>query len=261
LAIPATLGLILLRTPLVALLYQRGEFTEHSTKLVAWALLWYAAGLVGHSLVEVLARAFYAMRDTKTPVLVGVVAMSLNVAFSVAFSALSSGWLGATRRAGAGQLAGHRSRNGCLLLIMRRRLDGLQGRSLLLAAGRGVSSSLNELESMGWLAMQRRPAGLAGALGGLAIGQLFMRPSSWQWESRKVAGSWQRCGGDYKIQRLVLSGEHYLLQLEEIPNGERALILFAYVQRWAFTQRGENTARRFFALVIRKGQPGGTAHH
>jgi putative peptidoglycan lipid II flippase len=47
-AIPATAGLILLRTPLIQTLYQRGEFDERSTSLVAWARVWYAAGLVGH---------------------------------------------------------------------------------------------------------------------------------------------------------------------------------------------------------------------
>jgi len=172
LAIPATLGLILLRTPLVALLYQRGEFTEHSTKLVAWALLWYAAGLVGHSLVEVLARAFYAMRDTKPPVLVGVVAMSLNVAFSVAFSALfiRLGWAPHGGLALANSLATALEMVG-LLLIMRRRLDGLQGRSLLLAAGQGaLAAALMSLSLWGWLAISAGQPAWQVALGGLAIG-------------------------------------------------------------------------------------------
>ena len=90
LSLPASLGLIILRQPLIELLYQRGEFTAHSTQLVAWALLWYAVGLVGHSVVEILVRAFYAMHDTKTPVLIGIVAMSLNVVFSLLFIALFS---------------------------------------------------------------------------------------------------------------------------------------------------------------------------
>jgi putative peptidoglycan lipid II flippase len=68
LSIPASVGLILLRYPLITLLYQRGRFTDDSTDLVAWALFWYAAGLVGHCLVEILARAFFAMQDTRTPV-------------------------------------------------------------------------------------------------------------------------------------------------------------------------------------------------
>jgi putative peptidoglycan lipid II flippase len=51
LALPASIGLILLREPIVAMLYQRGEFDARMTSLVAWALLWYAAGMVGHSVM------------------------------------------------------------------------------------------------------------------------------------------------------------------------------------------------------------------
>ncbi len=86
LSLPAALGLILLRQPLIALLFQRGNFDVHSTDLVAWALLWYAAGLIGHNIVEILSRAFYALHDTKTPVFVGAGAMSLNIIFSFAFA-------------------------------------------------------------------------------------------------------------------------------------------------------------------------------
>lgn len=95
LSIPAMVGLILLREDIVRLLYQRGEFTASSTTLVAWALLWYAVGLVGHCIVEITSRAFYAQHDTKTPVLVGVGAMSLNLVLSILFSHLFSavGWM------------------------------------------------------------------------------------------------------------------------------------------------------------------------
>ena len=95
LSIPASIGLVLLRKPIITILYQRGEFTSYSTKLVAWALLWYGIGLVGHAMVEILARAFYALHDTKTPVLIGIAAMSLNVIFSFSFSAAFTrlGWM------------------------------------------------------------------------------------------------------------------------------------------------------------------------
>ena len=113
LAIPASLGLILLREPLIVLLFQRGEFTAQSTELVAWALLWYALGLVGHCLVELLARAFYALHDTRTPVAIGVVIMSLNVLFSIALlRPVHPPGLGAARRAGAGEHARHRPGSG-----------------------------------------------------------------------------------------------------------------------------------------------------
>ena len=87
LSLPASIGLILLRQPIVAMLFERGLFTAESTALVAWALLWYAVGLVGHSILEVIVRAFYAMFDTRTPVTVGVIAMSLNLVFSIVFAA------------------------------------------------------------------------------------------------------------------------------------------------------------------------------
>jgi putative peptidoglycan lipid II flippase len=94
LSLPASLGLILLRQPIVALLFERGFFTAESTSLVAWALLWYALGLLGHALLEVIVRGFYANQDTRTPVLVGAGAMSLNIILSLLFSALFTrvGW-------------------------------------------------------------------------------------------------------------------------------------------------------------------------
>jgi putative peptidoglycan lipid II flippase len=79
LALPATVGLLFLNMPVIALLFQRGLFTAESTMLVAWALTFYALGLVSHSVVEIVSRAFYALHDTRTPVLVGVAAMLLNI--------------------------------------------------------------------------------------------------------------------------------------------------------------------------------------
>ena len=99
-----SLGLILLRRPIGgAALPGETSSPAASTSLVAWALLWYACGLVGHGLVEIVSRAFYALHDTKTPVLVGVGAMSLNLAvqFSVHL-ALPAVGLDAAWRAGAG---------------------------------------------------------------------------------------------------------------------------------------------------------------
>ena len=74
-ALPATVGLMILREPLISFLFQRGKFDAQDVQLAAWALLWFAAGLVGHSVMEVLTRAFYAQHDTKTPVMIGVTAM------------------------------------------------------------------------------------------------------------------------------------------------------------------------------------------
>jgi putative peptidoglycan lipid II flippase len=83
LTIPATAGLYVWRVPLIRLLLERGEFTARSTQMTAAALAFFAFGLIGHSVVEIIARAFYALHDTVTPVAVGVGAMALNVLLSV----------------------------------------------------------------------------------------------------------------------------------------------------------------------------------
>ncbi len=174
LAVPATIGLILLRQPLVVLLYQRGEFDAYSTELVAWALLWYAAGLVGHSLVEILSRAFYALHDTRTPVIVGAVAMSLNVIFSLIFSYWFAqiGWLPHGGLALANSLATALEMLG-LLYLMSRRLNGLQGRRVL--SGLGQASLAGLLMAGGvwlWLAQTAGRSAWLVAGGGVAIGGL-----------------------------------------------------------------------------------------
>ncbi|MBK5108804.1 MAG: polysaccharide biosynthesis C-terminal domain-containing protein, partial [Anaerolineales bacterium] len=139
LSIPATVGLIILRTPLIEMLYERGEFTAESTQLVAWALLWYAFGLVGHSVVEILVRAFYAMHDTKTPVLVGIAAMSLNILLSFAFIALFArlNWMPHGGLALANSLATMLEMI-VLVYLMSGRLQGLEGRGILIAFGKAA---------------------------------------------------------------------------------------------------------------------------
>lgn len=135
LALPASVGLIVLREPIISLLYQRGEFDERSVQIVAWALLWYAAGLLGHSIMEVLTRAFYAQQDTKTPVIIGSIAMTLNVIFSVAFSRMFAalGWLPHGGLAFANSLA-TALEAAALFVMMRKRLNGIEGSHILRGA-------------------------------------------------------------------------------------------------------------------------------
>lgn len=175
LTIPATLGMILLRKEIVILVYQRGEFSEFSTSLVSWALLWYAAGLVGHSVVEILSRAFYAMHDTKTPVLVGVLAMSLNIIFSFTFSMLFSrlGWLPLGGLALANSLATGLEMVG-LIVLMRGRLNGLQGRSIMKAVLQSFFATLvMSLALWGWMQITSGYSVWIVALGGILIGGLI----------------------------------------------------------------------------------------
>jgi putative peptidoglycan lipid II flippase len=93
LTLPATVGLILLSRPIVRMFFQRNAFDSQDVAMVAWALAWYAVGLVAHSQLEIVTRAFYALHDTATPVWVGGGAMALNIVLSLLLMRLF-GWLG-----------------------------------------------------------------------------------------------------------------------------------------------------------------------
>lgn len=83
LTIPATIGLLIFGRLAVQLLFERGEFTSESTTLVTWAVQGYALGLIGHSMLEVGARTFYAQQDTRTPLIVAAGAMIIGISASV----------------------------------------------------------------------------------------------------------------------------------------------------------------------------------
>ncbi len=79
LSIPASVGLLMLGTPIITVIFEGGNFTPGSTELVSAALTWFAAGLVGYGLTEIVTRVFYATRDTRTPVITGVLTIVLNI--------------------------------------------------------------------------------------------------------------------------------------------------------------------------------------
>jgi putative peptidoglycan lipid II flippase len=142
LALPAAVGLLVLGVPLIELLFERGAFAPDSTRMVAWALAFYAVGLPAHSLVEIVVRAFYALHDTKTPVVVGVAAMGLNVALSLAFmpAFAAAGWPPHGGLALGNSLA-TTAEMVILLAWIRRRLGGLEGRRLAGTAARIIPAA------------------------------------------------------------------------------------------------------------------------
>ena len=84
-SIPAMLGLVLLAKPIVATLFEHGRFTAHDVDMVGMSLAALSFGLPAFALVKVLAPAFYARQDTKTPVRAGVAAMLANMLLNVLF--------------------------------------------------------------------------------------------------------------------------------------------------------------------------------
>ncbi len=85
LALPATVGLIILGGPFVALLFQRNSWSAEDTAGTAWALAFFSIGITGHASLEVLSRAFYALGDSKTPVSIGVMSLVANILLSIVF--------------------------------------------------------------------------------------------------------------------------------------------------------------------------------
>lgn len=125
-------------------------------------------------MVEIVSRAFYALHDTKTPVFVGVAAMSLNIGLSFLLSPLFVrwGWMPHGALALANSVATFLEM-GALLTFMRRRLSGLEGKRIIngllqaLAAG-GVMS----LALWAWLRVTQNLSVWVIALGGVAVGVL-----------------------------------------------------------------------------------------
>ncbi|MBW1642107.1 MAG: murein biosynthesis integral membrane protein MurJ [Deltaproteobacteria bacterium] len=78
-AIPSMTGLIVLREPIVALLFKRGAFDALATQKTATALMYYGFGLWAFSGVRIVVSAFYAMQDTKAPVRIAVISILANI--------------------------------------------------------------------------------------------------------------------------------------------------------------------------------------
>jgi len=82
-AIPATAGFFLISKAVVAALFEQGKFTRDDTPVVAFTLVFYALGLCGYFMQQILARAFYSMQDSKTPVCSAVMAVGANVVLNL----------------------------------------------------------------------------------------------------------------------------------------------------------------------------------
>lgn len=139
LTIPSAVGLIVLREPIVALIYQHGRFTAFDTQQTAIALAFNAVGLTAYSAVRVLAPSFYALRDTRIPMLASVLSIATNYAVAkVTVDYLHIGHSGLALSISAVAIFNF----ALLFFFMRRKLSGIEGRSLLLTFAKVLSASL-----------------------------------------------------------------------------------------------------------------------
>jgi len=130
--IPASLGLIVLRYPVIRLLFERGEFTRgDSVSMTSWALMFYAVGLASYGMIKCTVPVFYSLKDTRTPVKIAVVAMLSNIVLNVILMQfLQLGGLALATALSA-------TINVTLLMRhLRRRLGWVKGRDIFRSVGR-----------------------------------------------------------------------------------------------------------------------------
>jgi putative peptidoglycan lipid II flippase len=139
LCVPAAAGLAWFGVPVIGLIYEHGRFTAADTAAAANALAGYAIGLAGYAGIKVLAPAFYALNDARTPMRVSVLSIAINYALNWLFvRVLGFGATGLALSTSAVALANF----GILLLMLRHRLGPLGGGLMLTAARIGVATVL-----------------------------------------------------------------------------------------------------------------------
>ena len=152
--VPATLGLAVLATPIVRLLFERGQFLPGDTAATAAAVQCYAVGLVGYSTARIASPVFYALGGSRVPVAVSISSMAVNVVASL-WLVTSLGFRGLALGTSLAALAN----GGFLIVLLRRRLAGIGGARLAGASAKVGAASLT-MAASAWY-VERSLAGVA----------------------------------------------------------------------------------------------------
>jgi putative peptidoglycan lipid II flippase len=135
--VPATIGLIVLAHPIVELLLERNMFTPDDTTATAAALIFYSPGLLGYSAVKIASPSFYSMGDSRTPAMVSVLSIAVNLALNLMLIRV----LG-YRGLALGTAIAAVFNASTLLYFLGRRLDGLDGRRIAVSLGKILVASV-----------------------------------------------------------------------------------------------------------------------
>jgi len=146
LSFPSMIGVWLLGTVGIDLIFGYDQWTETATLATASALAWFALGIPGHGLLEILSRAFYALSDTRTPVLIGIGAMVANIALSLIFIRVIGDPTSLVNGAFVGLALANSLTTlieaGVLWWLLRRRLGSLHDRAIMIGAGRALIAAI-----------------------------------------------------------------------------------------------------------------------
>jgi putative peptidoglycan lipid II flippase len=190
LTVPSMVGLVILREPIVALLFERGEFDPAATRLTAEALSYYAIGLWAFATVRIVATSFFALQDTRTPMMAAVASIVANFAVGVLLMRFMahSGLALATSIAAMLNLV-------ILVVGINARLDGLPWRRLLPSILRTVFISalmgIFVWAVAGAVLVDSHQSVILGTLSLIAVvsaGAFFYFGLSWLMNSRELSG-------------------------------------------------------------------------
>ena len=176
--VPATIGLMVLATPIVRVIFERAAFTPADTAATAAAVQFYALGLIGYSIVRIASPVFYALGQNRTPVLVSVATVLINAVLNIVLVRVL-GYRGLALGTSIAALF-----NATLLIFfLRRRLGGIEGdrvvgslvRIVAASAAMGAAAVGAEMALTAWLPgtgllvqIVRLSAAIAAAVGVLA---------------------------------------------------------------------------------------------
>ena len=183
--VPATVGLIVLATPIVRVIFERAAFTPADTAATAAAVRFYALGLVGYSIVRIASPVFYALGQNRTPVMISVATVLVNALLNIALVRVM-GYQGLALGTSIAALF-----NAALLMFfLRRRLDGIDGgrvagsllRIVLASAVMGAAAVGTNIVAGIWLPgtglmvqIIRLAATIALAIGVLSVAAYLLR--------------------------------------------------------------------------------------
>jgi putative peptidoglycan lipid II flippase len=135
--LPFSIGLIILREPVIRLVYERGAFDVTATALTAFALLFYTLGLPALSLRQIVLRAYYALQDTKTPMLIGVLTIVINIVLIlILIRYLAHG--GIALATSISTTIGF----SLLMWYLRKKIGNIGGRSMIISGAKMMAASL-----------------------------------------------------------------------------------------------------------------------
>lgn len=134
--VPATLGLIILARPIVAVIFEHGEFTAADTEATAAALQFYAIGLVGYSIVRIISPTFYALQRSRVPVTVSAASVLVNVGLNLALVQVM-GYRGLALGTSITAIVNASAQ----LLLLRREINGIGGARIAASLARVLIAS------------------------------------------------------------------------------------------------------------------------